>query len=229
MPLALAAAAQLSAADPLSDRGCWLHVLALYRAGRTSDSLDAYTRHAPVLDDELGLQPGVELRELQTAILRQAPELAAWPPTTMVVWCGSVVRTSRRRRRGGRCGRGVAGDAARRPGHGEIPSVCRYLAADGELARFAGPLLEELGPFGDRIAVIGQVGVVGPVALATAWLRVLVADHERALVDLARARAIGARTAASPRSSVVRWRPMSPSKLLASACAGSKPPLANSA
>jgi DNA-binding SARP family transcriptional activator len=67
MPLALAAAAQLSAADPLSDRGCWLHVLALYRAGRTSDSLDAYTRHAPVLDDELGLQPGVELRELQTA------------------------------------------------------------------------------------------------------------------------------------------------------------------
>ena len=72
-------AAQLSAADPLSDRGCWLHVLALYRAGRTADALEAYTRHARTLDEELGLQPGAELRELQTAILRQAPELAAWP------------------------------------------------------------------------------------------------------------------------------------------------------
>jgi hypothetical protein len=228
MPLALAAAAQLSAADPLSDRGCWLHVLALYRAGRTSDSLDAYTRHAPVLDDELGLQPGVELRELQTAILRQAPELAAWPPTTMVVWCGSVVRTSRRRRRGGRCGRGVAGDAARRPGHGEIPSVCRYLAADGELARFAVPLLEKLRPFGGRIAVIGQVGVVGPVAQRHGFAYSSQITIGRSSTSRG-ARAIGARTAASPRSSVVRWRPMSPSKLLGSACAGSKPPLANSA
>ncbi|GAB7071519.1 BTAD domain-containing putative transcriptional regulator [Mycolicibacterium hodleri] len=79
VPLALAAATRLNAADPLSDRACWLHVLALYRAGRTSDALEAYTRHARTLDDELGLQPGSELRELQTAILRQAPELAAWP------------------------------------------------------------------------------------------------------------------------------------------------------
>lgn len=78
-PLALASAAQLSAADPLSDRACWLHVLALYRCGRTSDALETYTRHVRTLDAELGLQPGPELRELQTAILRQAPELAAWP------------------------------------------------------------------------------------------------------------------------------------------------------
>ena len=79
VPVALAAAVQLSAADPLSDRACWLHVLALYRSGRTADALEAFTRHASTLDDELGLQPGPELRELQTAILRQAPELAAWP------------------------------------------------------------------------------------------------------------------------------------------------------
>ncbi|MCV7422085.1 AAA family ATPase [Mycobacterium yunnanensis] len=79
VPLALAAAAQLSAADPLSDRACWLHVVSLYRAGRTSEALEAFVRHARVLDDELGLQPGPELRELQTAVLRQAPELAAWP------------------------------------------------------------------------------------------------------------------------------------------------------
>ena len=85
---ALAEADALSAADPLSDRACWLRVLALYRAGRTSEALDAYRRHARRLDDELGLQPGVELRELQTAILHQAPELAAWPRTPG--WTGAV-------------------------------------------------------------------------------------------------------------------------------------------
>lgn len=88
VPLALAAAVQLSAADPLSDRGCWLHVLALHRAGRTSDALEAYTRHVRRLDDELGLQPGAELRELQTAVLRQAPELVAWPRHPE--WTGAV-------------------------------------------------------------------------------------------------------------------------------------------
>jgi DNA-binding SARP family transcriptional activator/DNA polymerase III delta prime subunit len=87
-PAALATAAQLSAADPLSDRGCWLHVLALYRSGRTSDALDAYARHARMLDDELGLAPGAELRDLQTAVLRQAPELAAWPRHPE--WTGAV-------------------------------------------------------------------------------------------------------------------------------------------
>ncbi|KAA0098013.1 AAA family ATPase [Mycolicibacterium sp. P1-18] len=79
VPVAVAAAAELSATDPLSDRACWLHVVTLYRAGRTSDALEALARHTLRLDDDLGLQPGPELRELQTAVLRQAPELAAWP------------------------------------------------------------------------------------------------------------------------------------------------------
>ena len=49
-------------------------------------------RHARVLDDELGLVPGAELRELQTAILRQAPELAAWPRPPE--WTGAVEVTT---------------------------------------------------------------------------------------------------------------------------------------
>lgn len=76
---ALADIAALRAVDPYRDRGCWLHMVALYRSGRAADALDTYTRHARALDDELGLEPGAELRELQTAVLRQAPELAAWP------------------------------------------------------------------------------------------------------------------------------------------------------
>lgn len=85
---ALAEATRLAAADPLSDRGCWLTMLALYRSGRAPEALDGYTRHARLLDEELGLQPGDELRQLQTAILRQAPELAAWPRTPE--WTGAV-------------------------------------------------------------------------------------------------------------------------------------------
>lgn len=90
VPQALAAVAELRAAAPMSDRGCWLHMLALYRAGRISDALDVYTRHARLLDDELGLEPGSELRELQTAVLRQAPELAAWPRSPEWTGAGEV-------------------------------------------------------------------------------------------------------------------------------------------
>lgn len=76
---ALADAAQLRTIAPYRDRGCWLHMMALYRSGRPAEALDAYTAHARLLDEELGLEPGAELQALQTAVLRQAPELAAWP------------------------------------------------------------------------------------------------------------------------------------------------------
>jgi len=88
VPEALADAADLRAADPLRDRACWLHMLTLYRAGRGADALDVYTSHAKNLEAELGLDPGPELRALQTAILQQSPELAAWP--RQPAWTGAV-------------------------------------------------------------------------------------------------------------------------------------------
>lgn len=90
VPGALTAVAELRSAAPLADRGCWLHMLTLYRAGRVTDALDVYTRHARLLDDELGVQPGRELRDLQTAILQQAPELAAWPRSPEWTGAGEV-------------------------------------------------------------------------------------------------------------------------------------------
>ena len=45
-------------------------MLALYRSGRQADALDAYRTARRTLDDELGLEPGPELRELEAAILR---------------------------------------------------------------------------------------------------------------------------------------------------------------
>ena len=50
-------------------------LLALYRAGRQADALDAYQGARHALVDELGIEPGQPLRELQQRILRQDPAL----------------------------------------------------------------------------------------------------------------------------------------------------------
>lgn len=84
---ALEDAAELRADEPLRERACWLHMLALYRAGRGPEALTVYTEHAAHLDAELGLRPGTELRDLQTAVLQQSPELAAWP--RLPAWSGA--------------------------------------------------------------------------------------------------------------------------------------------
>lgn len=53
-------------------------ILALYRSGRQKDALDAYREARATLVDELGVEPGPELQELERAVLRQDPALA--PP-----------------------------------------------------------------------------------------------------------------------------------------------------
>src|SRR5207248_1285386 len=50
-------------------------MLALYRAGRQSDALRAFQRLRRVLVDELGLEPGRAVRELEAAILAHDPAL----------------------------------------------------------------------------------------------------------------------------------------------------------
>jgi predicted ATPase/class 3 adenylate cyclase len=50
-------------------------MLALYRAGRQADALEAYQDARRVLMDELGLEPSEELRALQQAVLQQDASL----------------------------------------------------------------------------------------------------------------------------------------------------------
>lgn len=65
----------LTAEHPLWERVWAQRMLALYRCGRQADALAAYRDLQQHFRDELGLDPGRELQELERAILKQAPGL----------------------------------------------------------------------------------------------------------------------------------------------------------
>jgi DNA-binding SARP family transcriptional activator len=60
---------------PLRERLRGQLMLALYRSGRQAGALDAYQAARAALVDELGIEPGRELRELHQAILEQSAAL----------------------------------------------------------------------------------------------------------------------------------------------------------
>lgn len=76
---ALGRLTELTASHPFRE-GLWaLHMTALYRVGRQADALDAYRRARSHLVEELGVEPGTRLRELEKAILEHDPRLRLAP------------------------------------------------------------------------------------------------------------------------------------------------------
>jgi len=65
-------------------------MLALYRSGRQAEALQVYREGRATLVDELGIEPGPQLQELERAILRQDAALAA-PSVTPRARRGSIV------------------------------------------------------------------------------------------------------------------------------------------
>ncbi|GAB3927789.1 BTAD domain-containing putative transcriptional regulator [Kribbella albertanoniae] len=73
--------ADLTAAQPTRETFAAASMLALYRSGRQADALAVYTSLVRRLDEELGVEPGAEVRDLQVAILRQDPSLDITVPS----------------------------------------------------------------------------------------------------------------------------------------------------
>ena len=71
-------------------------MLALYRSGRQADALDAYRKARRRLDEDLGLEPGPELRQFEAAILRHDERLSLDGPVAPAL-DGPVERSSARR------------------------------------------------------------------------------------------------------------------------------------
>ena len=66
----------LAAQHPYRERFPAQLMLALYRSGRQAEGLEVYRKTRALLSDELGLEPSVELQELERSILVQDPALA---------------------------------------------------------------------------------------------------------------------------------------------------------
>jgi YVTN family beta-propeller protein len=78
---------------PLRERLRGQFMLALYRSGRQTEALAAYQQARRMLAEELGLEPGRRLQELEGAILRQDAQLD--PPSQVAIPLARARRKSR--------------------------------------------------------------------------------------------------------------------------------------
>jgi DNA-binding SARP family transcriptional activator/tetratricopeptide (TPR) repeat protein len=78
--------------NPLHEALCARWMVALARSGRASDALGAYRELRRRLVEDLGVEPGAELRRVHTAVLRD--EVGAGPATPPAVSAGPLVPTA---------------------------------------------------------------------------------------------------------------------------------------
>jgi DNA-binding SARP family transcriptional activator len=71
---------EVIAANPFRERLRGFLMLGLYRAGRRADALEAYRKTRSLFAEELGLEPGPGLRQLEAAIFREDPGLELKAP-----------------------------------------------------------------------------------------------------------------------------------------------------
>jgi DNA-binding SARP family transcriptional activator/tetratricopeptide (TPR) repeat protein len=148
---------RMTSAHPLRERLHALLMLALYRDGQQAEALSAYQHARRALIEELGAEPGPELRRLEQQVLTADPALAV------------PVRAGQH---------GVAGGPAAEPGRRsstvprQLPApVPHFTGREGELDALTA-LLNQSGEMAQStvaISAISGMAGVGKTALAVYW------------------------------------------------------------
>jgi len=138
---------------PLRERLYEFLMLALYRSGRQAEALEVCRRARNTLVEELGIEPGKGLQELESAILKRVPELdlaSPAPGTTEAAGETPVAKPPRVPRR--------------------LPaSIADFTGRQEQLAEIRRVLSEDDDPgnrFGMRIMAISGRGGIGKSTLA---------------------------------------------------------------
>ncbi len=136
--------ATLVAQHPLRERLRGQFMLALYRSGRQAAALACYQEGRQVLREELGVEPGPELRDLQEKILHADPSLAA-PPAGLRTRQGPVIPR-------------------------QLPAGVRYFVGREPELKQLDTLLSQEVPGGTVvITAISGTGGIGKTTLALRW------------------------------------------------------------
>ncbi|MEZ0113924.1 DNA-binding SARP family transcriptional activator/Tfp pilus assembly protein PilF [Catenulispora sp. EB89] len=142
----------LTAAHPLRERLWAQLMLALYRSGRTGEALETYRKARAALAEQLGIDPGPELRRLHQEILAGDPGPAEAEPES------AAVDPDR-----------VAAPAPPRVVPRQLPaSVATFIGRGSELAQLTARLAGADTSPAPVCAISGTAGI-GKTALAVYW------------------------------------------------------------
>jgi eukaryotic-like serine/threonine-protein kinase len=144
----------LVAEEPLREQLHAQRMLALYRCGRQADALEAYRHARALLVEQIGVEPGPDLRRLHEAILRQDQSLeppmaeAVEPPAPELDAGTPPVGREATQRRGAPAGRATA-EAERGA----------FVGREPELAELLGGLDHACAGRGRLFLLVGEPGI----------------------------------------------------------------------